>query len=193
VARLDCLARYGFVFALTVAAWSGCGGKSSGGSTGTAGTGGTAAGDAGAGGSIPAGGGGIAGGAAGTGGSAGGAAGTGGNGGNGGNVGSTGGASGDAGAGGSAAGVGGTGGAPCAQNGATCDFPDITCYYEMHPAGEQNSYYGCTCGRGEAGPARITCCFVGNAFSPNGILIPANQPDWWLTPSGSQWRCPPGS
>ena len=186
MARPDCLARYAFVFALTVAAWGGCGGKSSSGSTGTAGTGGNAAGDAGAGGSIPAGGGGIAGGSAGTGGSAGGAAGNGGdggNGGNGGNGGSTGGH----------AGAGGAGGAPCAQSGATCDFPDITCYYEMHQAGQQNNYYGCTCGRGDSGPARITCCFVGNAFSPNGILIPANEPDWWLTPSGSQWRCPPGS
>jgi len=168
---------------LTVAAWGGCGGKSSSGSRGTAGTGGNAAGDAGAGGSIPAGGGGIAGGGAGTGGSAGGAAGNGGDGGNGGSGGSTGGD----------AGAGGAGGAPCAQNGATCDFPDITCYYEMHQAGQQNNYYGCTCGRGDSGPARITCCFVGNAFSPNGILIPANEPDWWLTPSGSQWRCPPGS
>jgi hypothetical protein len=190
VARLDCLARYGLVFALTVAAWGGCGGKSSSGSTGTAGTGGGAAGDAGTGGSIATGGGGIAGGGAGTGGSVGSA----GDAGAGGNVGSTGGAAGGgAGTGGSSGGAGGTGGAPCAQHGATCDFPDITCYYEMHPAGAQNYYYGCTCGRGDGGPARITCCFVGNAFSPNGILTPANMPDWWLTPSGSPWRCPSGS
>jgi hypothetical protein len=167
----------GFLFALIAAAWSGCGGKSSSGSTGTAGT----SGDAGTGGSIggAAGGGGIAGGRAGTGGSIGGAAG--------GSAGSGGGA------GGAAGGAGGTGGAPCAQNGAVCDFPDTTCYYEMHAAGMQNSYFGCTCGRGDGGLSRVTCCFVGNAFSPNGILTPANTPDWWLTPSGSPWRCPPGS
>jgi hypothetical protein len=176
VARLDSHARYAFVFCL-IAGWGGCGGKSSGTSAGTAGTGGVAAGAAGAGGSIATGSGGIAGSGAGMGG----------------NVGSAGGGAGTGGTVGSTGGAGGTGGAPCAQDGAACDFPDTTCYYEMHPAGTQNYYYGCTCNRGDGGLSRIKCCFVGNAFSPAGVLTPANTPDWWLTPSGSPWRCPPGS
>ena len=62
----------------------------------------------------------------------------------------------------------------------------------MHPAGAQNYYYGCTCGRADGGGNVVTCCFVGNAFGPTG-LTPASMADWWLTPTGSLGRCPVGS
>ena len=76
-----------------------------------------------------------------------------------------------------------------ALNGTTCDVPDTTCFYEMHPAGAQNYYYGCTCGRADGGGNVVSCCFVGNAFGPTG-LTPASMADWWLTPTGSPGRCP---
>jgi len=124
---------------------------------------------------------------------------------------SSGGSTGTAGGGAGASGRGGAGGAgrggtdgtggrgdaganACsyALNGTTCDVPDTTCFYEMHPAGAQNYYYGCTCARADGGGNVVSCCFVGNAFSPTG-LTPASMADWWLTPTGSPGRCPAGS
>jgi hypothetical protein len=101
---------------------------------------------------------------------------------------------GGAGGGGGVGGSGDAGANTCsyALNGMACTVPDATCFYEMHPAGAQNSYYGCTCGHADGGGNVISCCFVGNAFSPSG-LTPASMPDWWLTPSHSNGRCPPGS
>jgi len=165
------------------AACGGCGGNSSSGSTGTAGGGAGASG------------GGGAGGGAGRGGTDG-AAGRGGAGGAAGAAGTGGGSSGGAGTsgGGGTGGRGDAGANACshALNGTTCDVPDTTCFYEMHPAGAQNYYYGCTCGQADGGENVISCCFVGNAFSPSG-LTPASMPDWWLTPSHSIGRCPLGS
>ena len=161
------------------AACGGCGGNSSSGSTGTAGGGAGASGRGGAGGAGGAGRGGTDG-AAGRGGAGGatGAAGTGG------------GSSGGAGTGGR--GDAGANACSYALNGTTCDVPDTTCFYEMHPAGAQNYYYGCTCARADGGGNVVSCCFVGNAFSPTG-LTPASMSDWWLTPTGSPGRCPAGS